>query len=110
MAEINNTSAIKNDSSSFVTLVSSDAFEFIIPRQVACISGTIRRMLNTQHQFREALSGRCQLENIDSIILEKVCEYLHYNYRMRDQTSVSDMPIPVELCLELLMAADYLEC
>jgi hypothetical protein len=32
--------------SEFVTLVSCDGFEFIIPRSAACISGTIRRMLD----------------------------------------------------------------
>lgn len=30
----------------FVTLASNDGFEFIIPRTAACVSGTIRRMLD----------------------------------------------------------------
>jgi hypothetical protein len=30
----------------YVTLVSCDGFEFILPRSSACISGTIRRMLD----------------------------------------------------------------
>jgi transcription elongation factor B subunit 1 len=32
--------------SEYVTLVSDDDYEFIIPRSAACISGTIRRMLD----------------------------------------------------------------
>jgi hypothetical protein len=32
--------------SEYVTLVSGDGFEFIIPRSAACVSGTIRRMLD----------------------------------------------------------------
>jgi elongin-C len=37
-----------------------------------------------------------------------VVEYFHYWYRNRDREDVADMDIPVELCLELLVAADYL--
>lgn len=40
--------------------------------------------------------------------MEKVVEYFHYWYRYRDSASVPDMDIPVELCLELLVAADFL--
>ena len=43
------------------------------------------------------------------MVLEKVCEYLCYNEKHKDQIDVPDMDIPPELCLELLMAADYLD-
>jgi hypothetical protein len=43
------------------------------------------------------------------IVLEKVAEYFYYNYRNRDAEDVPDMDIPPELCLELLMAADFLD-
>ena len=42
------------------------------------------------------------------IILEKVCEYLYYNEKHKQSKDVPDMEIPPQLCLELLMAADYL--
>ena len=42
------------------------------------------------------------------MVLEKVCEYLYYNLKHKDMKDVPDMEIPPELCLELLMAADYL--
>jgi transcription elongation factor B subunit 1 len=42
-----------------------------------------------------------------AVVLEKVVEYFHYWYCNRDKEDVPDMDIPVELCLELLMAADY---
>jgi elongin-C len=42
------------------------------------------------------------------MVLEKICEYLYYNEKYADATDVPDMDIPPELCLELLMAADYL--
>ena len=58
--------------------------------------------------FSEALSNRCVFENINGVVLEKVCEYLYYNEKHKDARDVPDMDIPPELCLELLMAADYL--
>jgi elongin-C len=49
------------------------------------------------------------VENYSGIVLEKVAEYFYYNWRNRDAIDVPDMDIPPELCLELLMAADYLD-
>ncbi|GAM34772.1 transcriptional elongation regulator [Talaromyces pinophilus] len=93
----------------YVTLISSDGFEFVLPRSTACVSGTIRRMLDPSSKFSEALTGTCVLENITGVVLEKVCEYFCYNEKMKEQANVADMDIPPELCLELLMAADYLD-
>ena len=75
--------------------------------------------------FKEAVTGRCDFEDIkyalaarmkcswliicSAIVMEKVCEYLYYHYKFRDTVNVLDMDIPPELCLELLMAADYLD-
>lgn len=59
--------------------------------------------------FSEAMTGRCRLENINGVVLQKVVEYFYYNEKHRDSLGVQDMDIPPELCLELLMAADYLE-
>ncbi|KAE8152910.1 putative transcriptional elongation regulator Elc1/Elongin C [Aspergillus avenaceus] len=95
--------------SEYVTLVSGDGFEYVIPRSTACVSGTIRRMLEPSSQFSEAITGRCVLENISGVVLEKVCEYFCFNEKNKKQMNVPDMDIPPELCLELLMAADYLD-
>ena len=35
-------------------------------------------------------------------------EYFHYWYKNKDREDVPDMEIPVENCLELVVAADYL--
>lgn len=42
------------------------------------------------------------------MVLEKVCEYFYYSEKYKDSEDVPDMDIPPELCLELLMAADFL--
>jgi elongin-C len=43
------------------------------------------------------------------VVLEKVCEYFYYNEKYKDAKDVPDLDIPAEMCLELLMAADYLD-
>ncbi|RDL37334.1 putative Elongin-C [Venustampulla echinocandica] len=95
--------------SKYVTLVSSDGFEFVVLREAACISGAIKRMLDPKSAFSEARTGRCTFAEINGIVLEKVAEYFCYHYKNRDREDVPDMDIPPELCLELLMAADYLD-
>jgi hypothetical protein len=41
--------------SPFVTLISSDDFEFHVRRSAACVSGTIRRMLDPQSMVTHIL-------------------------------------------------------
>ncbi|KAI5926004.1 Skp1 family protein [Camillea tinctor] len=94
--------------SKYITLVSSDGFEFVVMRKAAFISPAIKSMLDPKSQFQEARTGRCVFEEINGIVLEKVVEYFHYWYKYQDKEDVPDMEIPVELCLELLTAADYL--
>lgn len=43
------------EASPFVTLVSSDGFEFHIRRSAACISGTLKRMLDVQSELSTSL-------------------------------------------------------
>jgi elongin-C len=38
-----------------------------------------------------------------------VAEYFQYAVKHAGRADVPDMDIPVEICLELLMAADYLQ-
>ena len=64
---------------------------------------------NNAGNFSEARSGVCHFENLSGIVLEKVVEYFYYNEKHKGSTGIADMDIPADLCLELLMAADYLD-
>lgn len=58
----------------------------------------------------EALQSVLMLNLTSSgVVLEKVCEYLYFNEKSKEQKDVQDMDFPPELCLELLMAADFLQ-
>ncbi|KAG9186574.1 POZ-like protein [Alternaria panax] len=93
----------------YVTLVSNDGFEFKILRSAACIAGTIKKALDPLSGFKENEENTVHLATINGVVLEKVCEYLYYNQKNAESKDVSDMDIPPELCLELLIAADYLD-
>ncbi|KAF2120758.1 BTB/POZ protein [Lophiotrema nucula] len=96
--------------SEYVTLVSSDGFEFRILRSAACIAKTVQKALDPAYGFKEDQENKMTLSNINGVVLEKVCEYLYYNQKYAKAKDVPDPDIPPELCLELLIAADYLQC
>lgn len=43
------------------------------------------------------------------MLLEKVCEYFYYKEKNKRAQDVPDMEIPADMCLQLLMVADYLD-
>ncbi|KAJ2549811.1 elongin C [Coemansia sp. RSA 1933] len=107
-----------------VKLKSGDGFTFIVAKQVAEQSPTIRNMLDvsrgdsnddtTAAVFTEALTGEISFPEIKGKVLEKVCQYLVYKSRY-SSSDASDASVPefkfeLELSLEMLMAADYLDC
>lgn len=112
-SEANGASATKSQPQ-YVRLISNDNFEFVVRRQAALCSGMIRRILEpgAHAGFKETATNTVEFKGADGIsgiVLEKVCEYMYYNERNKDRKDVPDQEIPAELCLQLLMAADYLE-
>ncbi|TKA65615.1 hypothetical protein B0A55_07291 [Friedmanniomyces simplex] len=96
-------------SSDYVTLISSDEFSFIVQRSSACISPAVKRMLDPSNGFLEAKTNTVRFDNINGMVLEKVCEYFYYSEKNENARDVTDLDFPTEMCLELLMAADYLD-
>jgi hypothetical protein len=42
--------------------------------------------------------------------LDKCCEYWYYHFVARDKAAPEEFKFPVEMALELLIAADFLDC
>lgn len=96
---------------SYIRLVSQDGHEFIIKREYALISATIKAMLDGPGQFTENESNLVNFREIPSHVLEKVCQYFTYKVKYTNcSTEIPDFPIAPELALELLMAANFLDC
>ena len=93
---------------STVKLISSDGHEFYVDRRCAMVSGTIKAMLTGQ--FAEA-KGEIRFPDINSVILEKVIQYLYFKVKyVNSSQRVPNFEIDIEISLELLLAANYLEC
>lgn len=47
-----------NEEPKYVTFVSSDGFEFVVKRSAACVSDTVKRMLNSRSMSPPLVEGR----------------------------------------------------
>ncbi|CAB3402715.1 unnamed protein product [Caenorhabditis bovis] len=102
---------IEGPTSEYVKLVSSDQHEFIIRRELALTSGTIRAMLSGPGVYAENESNVVYFREIPSHVLQKVCQYFAYKVRYSNAaTEIPEFNIPPEVALELLMAANFLDC
>lgn len=114
----------------YVKLISSDGHEFVIKRDHALTSGTIKAMLSGPGQFAENETNEVHFREIPyeqllqvfkfilkffyffrSHVLQKVCMYFTYKVRYTNSsTEIPEFPIAPEIALELLMAANFLDC
>lgn len=118
----------------YVKLISSDGHEFIVKREHALTSGTIKAMLSGPGQFAENEANEVNFREIpwvkwavcvmlirvlftrllytfSSHVLQKVCMYFTYKVRYTNSsTEIPEFPIAPEIALELLMAANFLDC
>uniref|UniRef100_A0A0N5AVY0 Elongin-C n=1 Tax=Syphacia muris TaxID=451379 RepID=A0A0N5AVY0_9BILA len=95
----------------YVKLISSDGHEFIIKRNLALTSGTIKAMLSGPGTYAENESNEVNFREIPSHVLQKVCQYFSYKVRFTNSaTEIPEFQIAPEVALELLMAANFLDC
>lgn len=97
--------------SQYIKLISSDGMEFIIKREYALMSGTIKAMLSGPGQFAEMEANEINFRSIPSHVLRKVCAYFMYkDYYSKNPIGIEHFNIEPEISLELLMAANFLDC
>ncbi|VVC26672.1 SKP1/BTB/POZ domain,SKP1 component, POZ domain,S-phase kinase-associated protein 1-like [Cinara cedri] len=95
----------------YIKLISSDGHEFIVKREQAIMSGTIKAMLSGPGQFAENETNEINFREIPSHVLQKVCLYFTYKARYTNSpTEIPEFPIQPQIALELLMAANFLDC
>ncbi|ODN94302.1 transcription elongation factor B, polypeptide 1 [Cryptococcus wingfieldii CBS 7118] len=98
----------------YVLLESSDGYTFVVSRKIACASSMLKNMLDEDAAFSEATNKACKIQQRGCILL-KVIEYLAYKVQYQEfnaedvQEDFQDRIDPY-IALELLTAADYLDC
>ena len=117
----------KSEESEYVKLISEDGHEFYIKREYAITSGTIRAMLSGKitflfnilltsfilgpGDFTEKENNEVNFREIPSHVLQKVCHYFMYKVRYTNSSNeIPEFTIAPEVALELLMAANFLDC
>ncbi|KAJ0019998.1 elongin-C-like [Pistacia vera] len=90
-----------------VKLISAEGFEFVIDKEAAMVSQTIRNMLTSPGSFAETQDGKVTFPEISTTILEKICQYFYWSLQYA-RGKETDFHIEPELTLELMMAANYL--
>ncbi|XP_055972892.1 elongin-C-like [Sorex fumeus] len=91
----------------YVKLISSDGHEFIVKREHVLTSESIKAMLSGPGQFAENETNEVNFREIPS----HVCMYFTYKVRYTNSsTEIPEFPIAPEIALELLMAANFLDC
>ena len=73
----------------YVKLISSDGHEFIVKRDHALTSGTIKAMLSGPGQFAENETNEVNFREIPSHVLQKVCMYFTYKVLRKPGTRLS---------------------
>jgi len=97
-----------SDAGPLIKLISAEGHEFYVHKKCAMVSGTIKMMLSGQ--FAES-RGEVRFPEIPGIILERVVQYLYYKVRYTNSSQrVPNFSIEPEMSLELLIAANYLDC
>ncbi|GAQ86188.1 transcription elongation factor B, polypeptide 1 [Klebsormidium nitens] len=96
-----------------VKLISAEGFEFVIHKEAAMISNTLKNMLSSSGGFQETELGEVRFPEISTPILEKLCQFFYYKLRYTNSAAVKNVPefkIEPEIAIELLMASNFLDC
>ena len=97
-------------SGKYVTLVSAEGFEYVVDYEAACVSNMIKNLMTSAGGFSELESNKIKFPEISGRCLEKVCQYFYYKLRhTNSKDKLPQFPLPPEMALELLMAANYLD-
>jgi len=110
-ADDNFVGTCEGSESMYIKIITSDDHEYIIKREYALLSKTIEAMLSGPGMCDDNETNIIHFREIPSHVLDKLC--LYFTYKSKYTNSSNDIPeftIEPEIALELLMAANFLDC
>uniref|UniRef100_A0A0N5A5L2 Elongin-C n=1 Tax=Parastrongyloides trichosuri TaxID=131310 RepID=A0A0N5A5L2_PARTI len=109
--EVDEVPSITGPNANYVKLVSSDGHNFYLPKSLVLASGTIKAMLSGPGSYSENECNVVHFKELPSHVLQKVCYYFLYKARYTNSASeIPEFKVEPEMSLELLMAANFLDC
>jgi transcription elongation factor B subunit 1 len=110
------------DATQMVRLIAKDGSEYVLHRNCATVSKTIKTMLVTAAATLPQNTGALllplggQSENVVNLptvpsdLLEKAIQYFHYKYRYdNDPDNRPTFHVPPEMALDLMLVAHFLD-
>ncbi|CAB3366814.1 Hypothetical predicted protein [Cloeon dipterum] len=98
----------------YIKLIAADEKEFFVKKADAVeVSKTIRRILDGPSQCKEGEINQIELSNITSPTLKIVCDFLAYRAqvnKLEEGEDARDFPIRPEDAVDVLKAANFLDC
>jgi len=93
-----------------VVLVSAEGEEITLTEEEACCSKLIQKMLENE-TFVEGKSRRIQLPLVMNDVLQVIVRYFQYKLKYQDSAEkVPEFQIEPKLLIDVLKAANYLDC
>ncbi|KAJ6629338.1 hypothetical protein B0H10DRAFT_1939744 [Mycena sp. CBHHK59/15] len=100
--------------SDWVRVTSDDGYSFLVKRNVANASGTMRDMLDTAGNYAEAIARTCPVHQ-RGLIVEKLLEYMAFKAHYEHVGPKEEIPVqefmdrvPPEIVLELYLSLSHL--
>ena len=110
MAETNNNTTVGPDAK-YMKMIAADGYEYIIPKEEGMKAGTLASMMMGPGQCEEDEENAINFREIYSRTLMQLAMYLRYKKRYTDsEAAIPEFPIKPEISLDLLMAANFLDC
>ncbi|RLM69245.1 hypothetical protein C2845_PM17G15350 [Panicum miliaceum] len=99
----------EEDTGGVVKLISAEGFEFVVDKKAAMVSNTLRNMLTSPGGFSETRQGEVRFPEISTHILEKICQYFYWSLHYSSGAESAEFAMDLEITLDLMMAANYLD-
>jgi transcription elongation factor B subunit 1 len=94
----------------YVLLISSDGLRFHVPKEVAKVSALLASLFDPEAEFAESISGEVHLDRIRGVVLERVIDYMHFNYIWRSHCSrMPRFSVDQAITVETFIVADFLQ-